>query len=91
MKKGLEEKNEYRKFRYTELQAFKDREVNVEAVKDELLDESMKLIESNNQLRTRVAELIGSRLSVGGDENNVKVIEELSEELHKANQEINRL
>ena len=87
----IEEKNEYRKFRYTELQAFKDREVNVEAVKDELLDESMKLIESNNQLRTRVAELIGSRLSVGGDENNVKVIEELSEELHKANQEINRL
>ena len=65
----IEEKNEYRKFRYTELQAFKDREVNVEAVKDELMDENMKLIESNNQLRTRVAELIGSRLSIGGDEN----------------------
>ena len=37
-------RTEYRKFRYTELQAFKDREVNVEAVKDELMDENMKLI-----------------------------------------------
>ena len=52
---------------------------------------NMKLIESNNQLRTRVAELLGSRLSIGGDETSVKVIEELHDELHKANQEINRL
>ena len=87
----IDEKNEYRKFRYTELQAFKDREVNVEAVKDELMDENMKLIESNNQVRTRVAELIGSRLSIGGDETNVKVIEELNDELRKANLEIHRL
>ena len=87
----MDEKAEYRRFRYTELQAFKDREVNVEAVKDELMDENMKLIESNNQLRTRVAELIGSRLSIGGDETNVKVIEELNDELRKANLEIHRL
>jgi CRISPR/Cas system-associated endonuclease Cas3-HD len=87
----IEEKNEYRRFRHTELQAFKDRAVSVEAVKDELMDENMKLIESNNQLRTRVAELLGSRLSIGGDETSVKVIEELHDELHKANQEINRL
>ena len=60
----IEEKNEYRRFRYTELQAFRDRELTVEAVKDELIDENMKLIESNNQLRTRVAELLVSRLGI---------------------------
>ena len=38
----IEEKNEYRRFRYTELQAFKDRELTVEAGKDELMDENMK-------------------------------------------------
>ena len=86
-----DEKAEYRRFRYTELQAFKDREVNIEAVKDELMDENMKLIESNNQLRSRIAELIGSRFSNGGDEANIKVIGELKEELHRANQEIHRL
>ena len=86
-----DEKAEYRRFRYTELQAFKDREVNIEAVKDELMDENMKLIESNNQLRSRIVELIGSRFSNGGDEANIKVIGELKEELHRANQEIHRL
>ena len=86
-----DEKAEYRRFRYTELQAFKDREVNIEAVKDELMDENMKLIESNNQLRSRIAELIGSRFGNGGDEANIKVIGELKEELHRANQEIHRL
>ena len=53
-----DEKAEDRQFRYTELQVFKDREVNMEAVKDEFMDENMKLIESNNQLRSRIAELI---------------------------------
>ena len=86
-----DEKTEYRNFRYTELQAFKDREVNIEAVKDELMDENVKLIESNNQLRSRIAELIGARFSTGGDEANIKVIGELNDELHKANQEIHRL
>ena len=90
-KRFNEEKDEYRQFRYAELRTFKDREVSVEAVKDELMDENMKLIESNNQLRTRIAELLGSRLSIGGDETNVKVTEELRDELHKANQEISRL
>ena len=86
-----DEKAEYRRFRYTELQAFKDREVNIEAVKDELMDENMKLIESNNQLRSRIAELIGSRFSTGGDEANIKAIGELNDELHRANLEIHRL
>ena len=80
----IEEKNEYRRFRYTELQAFKDRELSVEAVKDELMDENMKLIESNNQLRTRVAELLGSRLGLSNDETSAKVIEELYEELRQS-------
>ena len=87
----IEEKNEYRRFRYTELQAFRDRELTVEAVKDELMDENMKLIESNNQLRTRVAELLGSRLGISSDEASAKAIEELHEELRKANLEIGRL
>ena len=86
-----EEKNEFRQFRHDELSAFKDREVTIEHVKDELMDENMTLIESNNQLRTRVAELLGSRFKAGGDEDNAKVNEELREELHKANMEINRL
>ena len=87
----IEEKNEYRRFRYTELQAFRDRELTVEAVKDELMDENMKLIKSNNQLRTRVAELLGSRLGISSDEASAKAIEELHEELRKANLEIGRL
>ena len=55
------------------------------------MDENMKLIESNNQLRTRVAELLGSRLGLSNDETSAKVIEELHEELRKANLEIGRL
>ena len=55
------------------------------------MDENMKLIESNNQLRSRIAELIGSRFNTGGDEANIKVIGELNDELHKANLEIHRL
>ena len=51
----------------------------------------MALIESTNQLRTRVAELLGSRFHAGGDEDNAKVNEELREELRKANMEISRL
>ena len=51
----------------------------------------MALIESNNQLRTRVAELLGAQFHVGGSEANDKVNEELCEELHKANMEIQRL
>ena len=86
-----EEKNEFRQFRHTELSAFKDREVTIEHVKDELMEENMTLIEANNQLRTRVAELLGSRFSIGNDETNAKVNEELRDELHKANLEINRL
>ena len=86
-----EEKNEFRQFKHDELSAFKDREVTIEHVKDELMDENMALIESNNQLRTRVAELLVSRFHVGNDEANAKVNEELREELHKANMEINRL
>ena len=90
-KRFNEEKDEFRQFRHTELRTFKDREVSVEQVKDELMEENMTLIESNNQLRTRVAELLGSRFSIGDDEANVKVNEELRDELHKANLEINRL
>jgi len=86
-----DEKAKDRQFRYTELQVFKDREVNMEAVKDEFMDENMKLIESNNQLRSRIAELIGSRFGTGGDEANIKVIGELKDELHRASQEIHRL
>ena len=86
-----DEKNEFRQFKHDELSAFKDREVTIEHVKDELMDENMALIESNNQLRTRVAELLGSRFHAGNDEANAKVNEELREELHKANMEINRL
>ena len=55
------------------------------------MDENMKLIESNNQLRTRVAELLGSRLGISSDEASAKAIEELHEELRKANLEIGRL
>ena len=51
----------------------------------------MALIESNNQLRTRVAELLGAQFHVGGSEANDKVNEELCEEHHKANMEIQRL
>ena len=91
LKKNMEEKNEYRRFRHTELQAFKNREVSVEAVKDELMGENMKLIEPNNQWRTRITELLVSRLGIGGDATSNQVIEELHHEPHKANQKINRL
>ena len=90
-KRFLEEKAEYRQFKYTELQVFKDRENSLEAVKDEFMDENLALIESNRQLRSRIAELIGSRINIVGDEVNAKMIEELKEELHKANLEIHRL
>ena len=86
-----EEKDEFRQFRRDELSAFKDREATIQSVKDELMDENMTLIESNNQLRIRIAELLGSRFKNDGDEDNAKVNEELREELHKANLEINRL
>ena len=49
------------------------------------MDENMKLIESNNQLRSRIAELIGSRFNTDGDEASIKVTGELNDELHKAN------
>ena len=55
------------------------------------MDENMALIESTNQLRTRVAELLGSRFHAGNDEDNAKVNEELREEIRKANMEISRL
>ena len=55
------------------------------------MDENMKLIESNNQLRSRIAELIGSRFNTDGDEASIKVTGELNDELHKANLEIHRL
>ena len=87
----IDEKNEFRQFKHDELSAFKDREINIERVKDELMDENMALIESTNQLRTRVAELLGSRFHAGSDEGNAKVNEELREELRKANMEISRL
>jgi hypothetical protein len=50
----------------------------------------VQLIESNCQLRSRIAELIGSRINKSGDEGNVKMVEELREELHRANLEIKR-
>ena len=87
----IDEKNEFRQFKHDELSAFKDREITIERVKDELMDENVALIESTKQLRTRVAELLGSRFHAGGDEDNAKVNEELREELHKANMEISRL
>jgi hypothetical protein len=90
-KRPQEEKDEYRQFRYTELQAFKDREISLEAVKDEFMDENVALIESNRQLRSRITELIGSGINIVDDEVNAKMIEELKEELHKANLEIHRL
>ena len=62
-----DEKNEFRQFKHDELSAFKDREVTIERVKDELMDENMALIETNNQLRTRVAELLGSRFHAGNE------------------------
>ena len=86
-KRFLEEKAEYREFKYTELQVFKDRENSLEVVKDEFMGENVALIESNRQLRSRIAELIGSRINIVGDEVNAKMIEELKEELHKANLE----
>lgn len=87
----MDEKAEYRKFKHTELQVFEDGEVSLEAVKDEFMDENMKLIESNTQLRSPLADLIESRIKTVGDETNVKAIEELKEELHRANLEIKRL
>ena len=87
----IDEKNEFRQFKHDELSAFKDREITIERVKDELMDENMALIESTNQLRTRVAELLGSRFHAGSDEDNAKVNEELRGELRKANMEISRL
>ena len=81
----------HRRFKHTELQVFKDREVSLEAVKDEFMDENVKLIESNTQLQSRIAGIIGSRINSVGDEDNVKAIEELKEELHRANLEIKRL
>ena len=85
------EKNEFRQFKHDELSAFKDREVTIERVRDELMDENVALIQSNNQLRTRIAELLGAQFHAGSNEANDKVNEELREELHKANLEINRL
>ena len=87
----IDGKAEYRRFKHTELQVFKDREVSLEAVKDEFMDENVKLIESNTQLQSRIAGIIGSRINSVGDEDNVKAIEELKEELHRANLEIKRL
>ena len=49
----IDEKNDFRQFKHDELSAFKDREITIERVKDELMDENMALIESTNQLRTR--------------------------------------
>ena len=90
-KRYLEERAEFREFKDVELRAYKDRENNLEAVKDEFIDENNGLIESNKQLRSRIAELIGSRITASGDEANSKMIEELKEELHRANLEIQRL
>ena len=80
----VDEKNEFRQFKHDELSAFKDREVTIELVKDELMDENMALTESNNQLRIRVAELLGSRFHAGNDADNALVIKALREELRKA-------
>jgi len=86
-----EEKAECRQFKHTELQVLKDRELSLEAGKDEFMDENVKLIESNTQLRSRIADLIGSRINNVGDEANIRTIEEMKDEFHRANQEIHRL
>ena len=85
------EKDEFRQFTHDELSAFRDREVTIERVKDEIMDENVALIESNHQLRTRITELLGAQFNAGSNEANDKVNEELREELRKANLEINRL
>ena len=54
------ERNEFRQFKHDEMSAIKDREVTVERVKDEVMDENVALIESNHQLRTRINELLGA-------------------------------
>ena len=85
------ERNEFRQFKHDEMSAIKDREVTVERVKDEVMDENVALIESNHQLRTRINELLGAQFHAGLNEDNDKVIEELREELHNANEQIHRL
>ena len=45
----------------------------------------------NKQLRARIVDLLGSRIPIGDDDANAKVIEDLKEEVHKANLEIDRL
>ena len=86
-----EKYDEFRQFKHDELSAFKDREVTIERIKEEIMDENVALIESNHQLRTRIAELLGAQFNAGSNEANDKVIEELREELRKANLEIDRL
>ena len=84
-------RNEFRQFKHDEMSAIKDREVTVERVKDEVMDENVVLIESNHQLRTRINELLGAQFHAGLNEENDRVIEELREELHNTNEQIHRL
>ena len=68
-----------------------DREMSLENARDELKNENVNLIEINSNLRPRIAEQIRARAKDDGDEQNMKVIEDLQDELRGANMDLKML
>lgn len=76
---------------YVEKQLQIDREMSLENAMEELKDENVNLIEMSSNLRSRIAEQIRARARGHGDDTNMKVIEDLQDELLKANAETKML
>ena len=76
---------------YVEKQLQIDREMSLENAMEELKDENVNLIEMNSNLRSRIAEQIRARARGHGDDTNMKVIEDLQDELLQANAETKML
>ena len=65
--------------------------MSLENARDELKNENVNLIEINSNLRPRIAEQIRARAKDDGDEQNMKVIEDLQDELRGANMDLKML
>ena len=65
--------------------------MSLENAMDELKNENVNLIEINSNLRPRIAEQIRARAKDDGDEQNMKVIEDLQDELRGANMDLKML
>ena len=75
----------------TEKQLWTGREARLENIIDELKDENVHLIESNNGVRSRIAEMNHARVQDDGNSANQKVIEDLHAELCKATFDLHQL